>query len=53
MEFTPRGESVWISCRDDNRVQVYDTHTRQLQASLAVDAPSGIFFTARAQRMGF
>ncbi|MBS0468351.1 MAG: protein nirF [Proteobacteria bacterium] len=53
MEFTPRGESVWISCRDDNRVQVYDTHTRELQASLKVDAPSGIFFTARAQRMGF
>ena len=53
MEFTPRGESVWISCRDSNLVQVYDTHTRELQASLAVDAPSGIFFTARAQRMGF
>ena len=53
MEFTPRGESVWISCRDDNRVQVYDTHTRELQATLHVDAPSGIFFTARAQRMGF
>lgn len=53
MEFTPRGESVWISCRDDNRVQVYDTHTLQAQATLAVDAPSGIFFTARAQRMGF
>ncbi|WP_404302277.1 cytochrome D1 domain-containing protein [Alicycliphilus denitrificans] len=53
MEFTPRGESVWISCRDDNRVQVYDTHTRQLQATLKVDAPSGIFFTARAQRLGF
>lgn len=53
MEFTPRGESVWISCRDDHRVQVYDTHTLQAQATLAVDAPSGIFFTARAQRMGF
>jgi len=53
MEFTPRGESVWISCRDDNRVQVYDTHTLQAQATLPVDAPSGIFFTARAQRMGF
>lgn len=53
MEFTPRGESVWISCRDDNRIQVYDTHTLQAQATLAVDAPSGIFFTARAQRMGF
>ncbi|SDL96162.1 protein NirF [Oryzisolibacter propanilivorax] len=53
MEFTPRGESVWISCRDDNRVQVYDTHSLQPQARLDVDAPSGIFFTARAQRMGF
>ena len=53
MEFTPRGESVWISCRDDNRVQVIDTHTLRTQATLAVDAPSGIFFTARAQRMGF
>ena len=53
MEFTPRGESVWISCRDSHQVQVYDTHTRQLQASLKVDAPSGFFFTARAQRMGF
>lgn len=53
MEFTPRGEAVWISCRDSNLVQVYDTHTLQPQASLAVDAPSGIFFTARAQRMGF
>ena len=53
MEFTPRGESVWISCRDDNRVQVYDTHTLQAQATLPIDAPSGIFFTARAQRMGF
>lgn len=53
MEFTPRGESVWISCRDDNRIQVYDTHTLQAQATLPVDAPSGIFFTARAQRMGF
>ena len=53
MEFTPRGESVWISCRDSHQVQVVDTHTRQLQASLKVAAPSGIFFTARAQRMGF
>ena len=27
MEFTPRGEEVWISARDDNRVVVYDTAT--------------------------
>ena len=53
MEFAPRGESVWISCRDDDRVQVIDTATLQSQATLAAQAPSGIFFTARAQRMGF
>ncbi len=27
MEFTPKGEAVWLSCRDDNRVEVYDTAT--------------------------
>lgn len=53
MEFTPRGESVWISCRDDDRVQVVNTATLATQASLTAQAPSGIFFTARAQRMGF
>ena len=53
MEFTPRGESVWISCRDDDRVQVVNTATLATQASLPAQAPSGIFFTARAQRMGF
>lgn len=53
MEFTPRGESVWISCRDDDKVQVVDTATLATLASLAAQAPSGIFFTARAQRMGF
>ncbi|MDD2177616.1 protein nirF [Acidovorax sp. D2M1] len=53
MEFTPRGESVWISCRDDDKVVVLDTASLATQASLPARAPSGIFFTARAQRMGF
>jgi protein NirF len=53
MEFTPRGEAVWISARDANRVAVYDTERFERLASLDVDAPSGIFFTARAGRMGF
>ena len=52
MEFTPRGESVWVSCRDSNHVQVYDTHSLQTQATLPINAPSGIFFTARANRVG-
>lgn len=52
MEFTPRGEEVWISSRDDNRVLVYDTGTFAQRASLAITNPSGIFFTPRAHRIG-
>jgi protein NirF len=53
LEFTPRGEAVWISARDDNRVLVYDTASRAQVAALPADAPSGIFFTSRAARIGF
>ncbi len=52
MEFTPRGEAVWISVRDEDRVDVYDTATFERLATLAIDKPSGIFFTARANRIG-
>ena len=53
MEFTPRGESVWISSRDDHRVSVIDTQSFATQATLSIDSPSGIFFTSRAARLGF
>jgi protein NirF len=53
MEFTPRGEAVWISARDDNLVSVYDTSSFARLATLPADAPSGIFFTTRAGRIGF
>ena len=53
MEFSPRGESVWISARDDNRVMVYNTATFEQRAQLPADSPSGIFFTTRAARIGF
>jgi protein NirF len=53
LEFTPRGEAVWVSARDDNRVVVYDTASFAVDATLAADSPSGIFFTSRAARMGF
>jgi protein NirF len=53
MEFTPRGEAVWISSRDDDRVSVIDTQTLQTLARLELEAPSGIFFTSRAARLGF
>ena len=53
LEFTPRGEAVWISCRDDDRVQVIDTRTFATLASIAAPSPSGVFMTARATRIGF
>ena len=53
LEFTPRGEAVWISARDDDRVLVYDTATFARVASLPAESPSGIFFTSRAARIGF
>jgi protein NirF len=53
MEFTPRGEAVWISSRDDNRVSIIDTQTLTTRERLDVPSPSGIFFTSRAARMGF
>ena len=53
MEFTPRGESAWISSRDDNRVVVYNTQDFSQRAVLPAQAPSGIFFTSRAARIGF
>jgi len=52
MEFTPRGENVWISVRDDNRVDVYDTESFAKIATLPAQNPSGIFFTPRAHRIG-
>ncbi|WP_435100182.1 cytochrome D1 domain-containing protein [Arhodomonas sp. AD133] len=52
MEFTPRGEHVWVSVRDEDRVQVYDTRTREVLAELPANKPSGIFFTDRAGRVG-
>ncbi len=52
MEFTPKGREVWMSVRDADRVDVYDTATRSKLAELPARKPSGIFFTARANRIG-
>jgi protein NirF len=52
MEFTPRGHEVWVSVRDSDRVVVYDAATFAPKAELEVGKPSGIFFTARATRIG-
>lgn len=52
MEFTPKGHEAWVSVRDDNRVIVYDTDTLKETGRISIDQPSGIFFTARAHRLG-
>ncbi len=52
LEFTPRGEQVWISLRDEDRVEVYDTATFERLAALPAAKPSGIFLSARANRIG-
>ena len=52
MEFTPRGEHVWVSVRDKNEVRIYDTGSLENIARFNSQSPSGIFFTARAHRTG-
>ena len=52
MEFTPRGEEVWVSVRDENRVRVYNTRTYEEVTQLEMKKPSGIFLTPRAHRIG-
>ena len=53
MEFAPRGENVWLSARDDNKVIVVDTASFARLAEIPAQSPSGIFFTTRAGRIGF
>lgn len=52
MEFEPRGEEVWVSVRDIDRLQVYDTGSFELLADWPALKPSGIFLTSRAHRIG-
>ncbi|WP_374326887.1 cytochrome D1 domain-containing protein [Azonexus sp.] len=53
LEFSAKGEQVWVSARDDNAVLVFDTASQRLLETLPARSPSGIFFTQRAFRMGF
>ena len=52
MEFTPRGEHVWMSVRDMDRIDVVDTETFEVIGQLPAEKPSGIFFTSRAHEIG-
>lgn len=52
LEFTPRGEQLWLSVRDADRVDVYDTRNVERIASFRAQKPSGIFLSARSARTG-
>jgi len=52
MEFTPRGEAVWLAVRDEDRLMLYDTETLSETARLPAQKPSGIFFSNRANQLG-
>jgi protein NirF len=52
MEFTPRGENVWISVRDEDQVKIFSTADASLLKTLPAAKPSGIFFSNRAGIIG-
>ena len=52
MEFTPRGEHIWVSVRDLDRVEIYDTENFARLKTLPAKKPSGIFFGSRAHKIG-
>jgi len=52
LEFSPRGEQVWLSLRDENRIEIYDPDSFARIGTLPAESPSGIFFTVRAHRIG-
>ncbi|PQP04203.1 protein nirF [Pseudomonas frederiksbergensis] len=53
MEFTARGDQLWLSLRDGDQVQVWDPYRLKQLSNLPATAPSGIFFSSRAQKMGY
>ena len=53
MEFTTRGDQLWLSSRDGDQVQVWDPYSLKRLTTLPASAPSGIFFSSRAQKMGY
>jgi len=52
LEFTPRGEAVWVSIRDEDRISIYDTESFEILKTLPAQKPSGIFFSTRAHKIG-
>ncbi|CAG1066591.1 Nitrite reductase [uncultured bacterium] len=51
-QFTPKGEAVYISVREEDKVAVYDTDTYKLLKEFPAHKPSGIFSSDRASKFG-
>ena len=52
MEFTARGDQLWLSARDANEIQVWDPYRLARVGTLPAASPSGIFFSSRAHATG-
>lgn len=52
MEFTARGDQLWLSVRDGGEIQVWDPYRVELLQRLPAASPSGIFFSSRAHQIG-
>ena len=52
MEFTPRGDQLWVSVRDEDRLEVWDPRLFIKLQDMKVLKPSGIFMSSRAHRIG-
>jgi protein NirF len=52
MDFTPRGSHVLISANRDNKLFLVNASTREIEDSVDLESPSGIFGVWRAFRIG-
>ncbi|MDM8350277.1 cytochrome D1 domain-containing protein [Pseudomonas sp. sp1636] len=52
MEFTARGDQLWLSVRDSGEIQIWDPYRIELLQRLPAASPSGIFFSSRAHQTG-
>lgn len=52
MEFSKDGRRVWVSVRDEDRVDIFDAESFKRITSISANKPSGIFFSSRAEMLG-
>jgi protein NirF len=52
MDFTPRGSHVLVSANADDKLFLVNAATHEIEDSVEVSSPSGIFGVWRAFRIG-